>query len=96
LLEPVNAGAVAGEAFGDQLDRHLATEAGVSRTIDLAHATGTDPVDDLEPADSTAARQGHQAGVFRTRSDGRIGRGERPRHVDGEGEGADADDVAIR
>ena len=46
-LEPRDAFGIAGERFGQNLDRDFAIELRVTRAIDLAHPAGTERCDDL-------------------------------------------------
>jgi hypothetical protein len=48
---------VGGELLRQDLDRHLAAEAGVARPPDLAHAAGAERADDLVAAEARARRQ---------------------------------------
>ena len=59
VLEPAHARIVCREVLGNHLDRDVASEARVTGPIDLAHAAGTDPFNDLERADPDAAGEGH-------------------------------------
>lgn len=59
-LATIERGAIRGDGVGKYLQRHVALEAQVAGAIDLAHAAGPDPFDDLVLSEFCAAR-GHEA-----------------------------------
>ena len=58
-LEALQAVAVVGERRGQQLDRHLAAEAGVAGAIHLAHAPGPERAENLVGAETASGREQH-------------------------------------
>ena len=58
-LEPGKAIRVLGEGVGEDLQRHLAVELGVSRLPDLAHATLAEQSGDVVMSDAGVDGQGH-------------------------------------
>ena len=59
LLEAMQPARILRERLGDQLDRHLAPEPWIPRAVDLAHAAGTKPSDDLIRTDAGTGRECH-------------------------------------
>ena len=58
-LEPGEAIRVGGERLGEDLQRHLALELGISRLIDLPHTPLADEGGDVVMAEARADVQGH-------------------------------------
>ena len=56
LLEAMHPAGIGRERLGDQLDRDLAPQARIARAIDLAHAAGAKPADDLVRTDAGTGR----------------------------------------
>ena len=56
LLEAMHAARIGRERLGDQLDRDVAPEAWIARAVDLAHAAGAEPADDLIRTDAGTGR----------------------------------------
>ena len=56
LLEPMHPAGIGRQRLGDQLDRHVATETRIARAVDVAHAAGAQPADDLVRTDPRAGR----------------------------------------
>ena len=63
LLEAMQPARVGGERFGDQLDRDVAPEPRIARAVDLAHAAGANPADDLVRTDARPGRDGMGCGL---------------------------------
>src|SRR6266540_4217247 len=59
LLEAMQPARIHRERLGDQLDRHLAPEPWIPCAVDLAHAPGTQPSDDLVWTDVGTGRHCH-------------------------------------
>ena len=59
LLEAMNTVRIRCECFGNQLDGDFALEARIGCAIDLAHAAGAEPADDLIGTDTGPGRNGH-------------------------------------
>ena len=59
LLEPALAIGIARERRRQNLDRDLALQLRVAGAIDLPHAAGAEPAEDLESADSITRGQAH-------------------------------------
>ena len=62
LLEATQPAGVRRERVGDQLDRDLAPEPWIAGAVHLAHATRTQPADDLIGADARSRRKCHGTG----------------------------------
>ena len=60
-FEPSQPLAVVAEPVGQDLDRHIARQAGVVRAVHLAHSAGADGVADLVAADARARLERHCA-----------------------------------
>ena len=58
LLEAMQPARIRRERLGDQLDRDVAPETRIARAVDLAHAAGAEPADDLVGTDRGAGRDG--------------------------------------
>ena len=54
LLEAMHAARIRRERLRDQLDRDVAPEPWIARAVDLAHAAGAEPADDLVGTDAYA------------------------------------------
>src|SRR6476620_9932391 len=63
----------------ENLDRDVASEAGVARTVDFAHAARADGGKDLVMPKATARRQRHCAAILHDRSETLLGRWRRSR-----------------
>src|SRR4051794_19200305 len=66
-LEAPQAARIAAERLGEALDRDLAAEAGVERTIDAPHAAGAEQIEDLIAADVLSEHQAIAGGFVRRR-----------------------------
>src|SRR5688572_11165418 len=62
-LEPAQAVHVGSEGIGQELEGDFALEARVPRAVDHAHATGTDPVEDLVRTQTDVGSERHRAGT---------------------------------
>jgi hypothetical protein len=58
-LEPRERVGIGGDAFGEDLDRHLAVQARVARAVDLAHAAGAEGSQNLVRAELRSRDQDH-------------------------------------
>ena len=59
-LEARDTFGILGERFRQHLDRHVAIELRIARSIHFTHATHTQRAGDLERADPRASSEGHQ------------------------------------
>ena len=57
---------VIGEVLGQDLDRHVALEAGVAGAVDLPHPAGAERRDDLVRAEAVAGREAHGSAAIHT------------------------------
>src|SRR5262245_36610489 len=65
-LETGDAVGISAEAFGDDLEGDVAPEFRIPRPIHLAHAAGPEGFQDLVRAKSSAGRQAHRWGDYKT------------------------------
>jgi hypothetical protein len=59
LLEPAETVRVRRDLSGEDLQRDVASQAGVARPVDLPHAAGPERLDDLVRTESRAGRKRH-------------------------------------
>ena len=57
---------VIGEVLGQDLDRHVALEAGIAGAVDLPHPAGAERRDDLVRAEAVAGREAHGSAAIHT------------------------------
>jgi dienelactone hydrolase len=62
-LEARQAVGILRNVFGQDLDRHLATQPGIARAVDLSHSAGTERGDDDVISESGSRGQGHRRTV---------------------------------
>ena len=96
LLEAMQPARVRRERLGDQLDRDLAPEPWIARAVDLAHAAGAEPADDLIGTDAGAGRRSawERRGSWRGLAPASPST-PRCAHMEGHEQRPDADGIAI-